>query len=134
MTFMEPVTVRGTVKHFKGNGRKFGYPTANISTDTSLQDGIYFGRANLKEFTNHPAIIFIGAPTTLGDHEKRIEVHLLDIPDLDYYDSKIAARVEHFHRPNQTFADVDTLLKAMHDDERMARAWFEEFSNGKILT
>jgi riboflavin kinase/FMN adenylyltransferase len=121
---MQPVTLGGVVTQFQGNGRKLGYPTANIHTDTPLDDGVYFGRANLQVFKEHPALVFIGVPTTVGDTKRRLEVHLLDIPDEDYYDTALEVTLLEFYRPNQTFRDVTELQMVMKADEVAARDWF----------
>lgn len=120
---MEQLT--GVVTKFKGNGRKFGYPTANLAVHTNLKDGVYFGYSDLKEFSSHPSLIFVGTPTTVGDTDRRVEVHLLDIPDEDYYGEELTVSPRHFHRQNQTFGSVDELLEIMRRDEVRARAWFE---------
>lgn len=123
---MQPVIVTGKVTPFKGNGRKFGYPTANISTSLVIKDGVYFGFADLDDYSSWPALIFIGVPTTVGDTERRIEAHLLDIPDQDYYGLALTLQISHFHRTNQTFASVEDLMAIMRQDESTARAWFEK--------
>ena len=117
--------LEGVVTRFKGNGRKFGYPTANLTTKTDLKDGVYFGYADLKDFKDHPSLIFVGTPTTVGDTERRVAVHLLDIPDVDYYDEVLALSPRHLHRQNETFSGVDELLEIMRNDEVRARAWFD---------
>ncbi len=119
-----PSSLGGTVTRFKGNGRRLGYPTANIAVPTGLPDGVYFGYADLGEYRHHPAIIFIGVPTTLGDTDRRVEAYLLDIDDLDYYDLPLQLDVQQFHRHNQTFPSVDALLVVMKADEQTAREWF----------
>lgn len=121
-----PAKLEGTVVRFAGNGRKLGYPTANITTKTNLKDGVYFGTASMDSYTNHPSLIFIGTPTTVGDSGRRVEAHLLDAADKDYYGLKLELDISHFHRPNQTFETVDELLIAMKDDEVTARNWFKE--------
>lgn len=123
---MRTVRLQGTVTPYKGNGRRLGYPTANVQTNTSLADGVYFGYASLGDLMDRPALIFIGVPTTLGDRDRRVEVHLLDILDRDYYGEPLSVAVYHYHRANQTFADVETLLTAMKADEVAARSWFQE--------
>jgi len=121
---MPPQKLRGIATHFRGMGRKLGYPTANIKTTTTLSDGVYFGYADLGRYKHHAAIIFIGTPTTVGDVTRRVEAHLLDIPDLDYYGLGLGVEVWHHHRSNQTFDSVDDLLVAMKGDEVAARRWF----------
>jgi FAD synthase len=85
---------------------------------------VYFGYTDLAQWTHHPALIFVGIPSTLGDKDRRVEVHLLDIPDQDYYGQLVTLTAHHYHRPNQKFPSVDELLKVMKDDETAARSWF----------
>ncbi|MEK7594546.1 MAG: riboflavin kinase [Patescibacteria group bacterium] len=126
MKITEPVKVSGLVTRFKGNGRRLGYPTANLTTETNIDDGVYFGYADLATWHKQPAIIFVGVPTTVGDTVRRVEVHLLDIPDQDYYDQMLNVDIRYFHRTNQTFDSIERLLEVMKDDEVAARAWFAE--------
>ncbi len=121
---MKQARLTGEVRHYAGNGRRLGYPTANIATETDLKDGVYFGRADLAGYVRHPALIFVGTPTTMGDTVRRVEAHLLDIPDHDYYGERLKVETEHHHRANETFGSVEELLVAMKVDENAARAWF----------
>ena len=123
---MKPVEVSGIVTAYSGNGRKLGYPTANISTNTNLRDGVYFGYADLGEYTNHPSLIFIGEPITIGDSLRRIEANLLDIDDVDFYGQELSLKICEFHRANELFNGVDELKKAMKTDEQTARSWFSQ--------
>jgi riboflavin kinase/FMN adenylyltransferase len=122
---MLPMVLYGVVQPFSGKGRGLGYPTANISTPSDLPDGVYFGFANLADYVHQPALIFIGTPTTVGDKERRIEAHLLDIEDIDYYGRPLRLSIEYFHRSNETFASVEELRTVMHADETTARVWFK---------
>lgn len=122
----KPVILQGTVVRFKGNGRKLGYPTANLDVATDARDGVYFGFADLADFKDHPSLIFIGTPTTLGDTERRVEAHLLDIPDTDYYGLPMSVKLGKYHRPNSTFNNVDELVDVMKADEVSARQWFDD--------
>lgn len=113
---------------FDGRGRNFGYPTANIKSKTNHANGIYFGFANLNGYHKHPAIVFIGTPTTVGNTDRRIEVHLLDAADKDYYGLELNLDIKKFHRPSKTFGSIEELKIAMKDDEIAARKWFKEIS------
>lgn len=121
-----PAVITGATKPYKGNGRKLGYPTANIASETDLADGVYFGYADLESHTKAPAIIFIGTPTTVGDTERRVEAHLLDIVDKNYYDLPITLQVKLFYRSNKHFSSIEALRVAMKQDEQAARTWFLE--------
>jgi|SRR5688572_12241225 riboflavin kinase / FMN adenylyltransferase len=120
-----PVHLQGTTRHYKGNGRKLGYPTANIDAKTSLIDGVYFGFATMDKYKNQPAMIFIGTPVTVGDTERRVEAYLLDIPDADYYGQELSLDIQLFHRPNKKFDSLDELIVAIKQDEAAMRAWIK---------
>jgi riboflavin kinase/FMN adenylyltransferase len=121
-----PINLGGVVKRYKGNGRALGYPTANIDPQTDLPDGIYFCFSGLGVYKNHPSLIFIGTPTTVGDTKRRVEAYLLDIPDVDYYGQTLDLDIIYFHRANQTFKNITELQEAMNQDEITARNWFEQ--------
>ncbi len=121
-----PIRLTGTTARYAGNGRTLGYPTANIAVETDLDDGIYFGYADLSEHRHHPAIIFLGTPTTVGDTDRRLEAHLLDIKDQDYYNQQLEVTLYHYHRPNQTFDSIRQLGIVMSQDETAAHQWFAQ--------
>lgn len=123
---MPPEKIKGIATHYRGNGRKLGYPTANIPINTVLPDGVYFGYADLGRFVRRPSIIFIGTPTTVGDTVRRLEAHLLDIPDQNYYGLRLSVEVWHLHRSTRTFDSVEDLLRVMKTDEAAARRWFAQ--------
>lgn len=122
---MQSVTLSGVTIPYKGNGRKLGYPTANVSVATDLADGVYFGFADLGELRNRPAMIFIGVPVTVGDTERRVEAHLLDVPDKDYYGQSMTLTIGHYQRPNRSFENIGQLVEAIRADEAAARQWFK---------
>lgn len=125
MSDMTPVAISGTVTRFKGDGRRLGYPTANLAVDTDARDGVYFGFADMADFSRQPSIIFVGVPTTMGDYKRRVEAHLLDVPDRDYYGQHLSLTLEKYHRANRTFAGIDELMAAMKADETASRQWFK---------
>ena len=121
---MEPFVLRGVVKPFRGNGRKFGYPTANIEIPRDTAEGVFFGKVVLRE-SEYLATIFIGAPVTLEDSVKRAEAHILDFADEDLYGEQIEMKVEHKHRDNRKFSSQAELVAALHQDELDARDYFK---------
>lgn len=120
-----PVYLQGVTRRYQGNGRKLGYPTANIDAETSLTDGVYFGYATLGDYQKQPAMIFVGTPVTVGDTERRVEAYLLDIPDADYYGQNLSLDIQLFHRPNKKFDSLDELIAAIDQDEAAMRAWLK---------
>jgi len=125
-----PVYLSGTITRFKGDGRKLGYPTANITAETDLKDGVYFGFADLAEWKHQPALVFTGIPTTMGETARRVEAYLLDIPDNDYYSEILSIELHAYHRPNQNFNSIDDLKNAIRADELSFRKWLAH-SQGK---
>lgn len=121
-----PATFSGPVIRFAGDGRKLGWPTANLSVQTDLTEGVYFGFADMGAYTDHPALVFIGKAVTTGDERRRVEAHLLDIEDRDYYSQELRLDVRHFHRPNQKFGSLKELIRAIKTDEAAGRRWFKQ--------
>jgi len=121
--------LQGTVKPFAGNGRKLGYPTANIEISADVAEGLFVGYVKLlsKEL---PAIIFIGAPITLGDNIKRAEAHILDFEDKDLYGESVEFIVISKIRNNKKFDSKEELIKQMQQDEQYARNYFKKLSKG----
>ncbi len=122
---MKTFSLSGTVKPFAGNGRKFGYPTANIEIDLATQEGLFVGYVEMNK-TDYPALIFIGTPITLEDEVKRAEAHILDFEDRDLYGEQVVFRVTKKLRNNHDFGDLDALIEQMHIDEGVAREYFKE--------
>jgi FAD synthase len=60
---------------------------------------------------------------------RRLEVHLLDIPDNDYYNQQLVVKLLIFHRSNKAFASTKDLLEAIVKDEKAARNWFDTKSD-----
>ena len=124
---IKPTWLHGTTTKFIGNGRKLGFPTANIICETDLRDGVYLALADLKDYKKHPSLVFIGKPTTKGVEasQRRVEAYLINIPDQDYYDLPIGLDLRHYLRPNEAFDTLEELTKQMIKDEEYAKSWFE---------
>lgn len=113
----------GTVRSHDKNGRKLGYPTANIKAPQDIQGGIFAGLVKLRG-KNYPAMIFIGEPITLGKTVRRAEAHILDFKDDDLYGEEVIFKLLEHIRDNKKFVDVDTLIAAIKGDEKVIRAFF----------
>ena len=126
----EHTTISGIVTRYKGNGRKFGYPTANIECPTDLDEGVFVGFTTLKfnklKLHTIPSIIFIGFPETLNETNKRLETHLFDIPDIDYYGAEVSVEIHEKLRNSEKFDSIDELIRQMKHDENNARQWFKQ--------
>ncbi len=120
----------GIAKPNKGNGRKFGYPTANIPCPTDLEEGVFIGFSTVKfneiKYDTMPSIVFIGNPETINEPGKRLETHILDIPDEDLYGAEIIVELTEKIRNNEKFTSIEKLIEQMHEDEKKARDYFND--------
>src|SRR5687767_13416790 len=119
---MQPLV--GVVKKYSGQGRRLGYPTANIEIPDETPEGLFLGRTELKG-KKWPSIIFIGVPVTVGDTKKRAESYILDFPDHDLYGESIRLMIETKLRDNRKFDSVAELIKQMEADVVSAREYFK---------
>jgi riboflavin kinase/FMN adenylyltransferase len=122
---MEMFKLSGVVTPYTGNGRKLGYPTANIPISVDAAEGLFVGTV-LLEGNELLALVFIGAPITLDDNIKRAEAHILDFKDRDLYGEEVVFTVEKKLRENEKFVDVETLIEKMEQDEVEAREYFKD--------
>lgn len=114
----------GVVKKQSGKAWTMGIPTANIDVDTTTPEGIFVGYTILSVI-RRPSIIFIGAPITFGEKEKRAETHIFDFDD-SLYGEFIKIQVLKKLRDNKKFPSEDKLMDAMAEDIREARKYFEK--------
>ena len=71
--------ITGTVIQGLGNGRKFGFPTANVKPDTpiELQKGAYAAWVKY-DGKRHKGMLYVGTRPTLNLHELTYEIHVID--------------------------------------------------------
>jgi riboflavin kinase/FMN adenylyltransferase len=125
-----PHRVDGTVVHGDHRGRQIGFPTANVSVPSPLAtpaDGVYAGRLSILESDGRTgrtfaAAISVGANTTFGGSERRVEAHCLDADDLDLYDHRVGIEFVERIRGMETFDGVDALVARIQQDTHAARA------------
>jgi riboflavin kinase / FMN adenylyltransferase len=109
----------GIVKSGRGRGKQMGFPTANLPAPQGTPDGIYIGLANKK-----PALIFIGASETFGEHDRHAEVHILNFQG-NLYGHGVEVEIIKKIRDNKKFNTREQLINQMKDDESQARAYFK---------
>lgn len=114
---------KGVVKKNKGLGKKLGYPTANLEVGKHAEEGIFVGRVKI-ENTKLPSVIFIGAPQTFGEKEKRLEAHILDFKG-DLYGKEIEVEIVKKLRDNIKFNSAQELIEQIKKDELAAREHFD---------
>ena len=117
----QPYRIRGQVTHGAGRGRRLGFATANLSDVQTLIPGagVYAGRAEVQGKT-YQAAINIGSNPTFGEHQLKIEVHLLDFSGSIYGDL-LEVDVLHRIRDVETFASLEQLKKQLRMDLKHVR-------------
>lgn len=114
--------LNGKVLRGKRRGTELGFPTANLSYSSSIEDGIYLSIVTL-DGTKYPSLTFIGAPETFDETEKTAEVYILSFTK-DIYDQEISVELLEKIRENKKFDSLDALVKQMKDDTMIAQSYF----------
>lgn len=110
--------VRGTVVHGAKRGRELGFPTANLSQETTgliPADGVYAGWFT-DNGVRYPAAISVGSnPTFEGIHLRTVEAFLLDV-SLDLYGHVVVIEFAARLRGMVAFAGIEALIDQMNTD------------------
>lgn len=114
----------GTVVHGEKNGRKLGFPTANVlpPKDSILPlNGVYAVRF-IVDGQSYDGVCNVGVkPTFEKDHEQAmVEVHLLQF-DGDLYGKEVAVDWLYFIRQEQKFDSFEALIDQINKDKERAK-------------
>lgn len=109
--------IRGEVEHGRQVGRRYGFPTANVTFSAEkspLREGVYLGtvEADQKEY---PSIINVGARPTFALAEKKVEAYLADFCG-DLYGKTVTIYPEEFLRPIVRFENAERLKEQLQYD------------------
>lgn len=119
-------SMRGRVVHGNKQGRKLGFPTANIAIMRQKTPlcGVFAVRVHGIGSQALAAVANLGVRPTLGGVKKAIlEVHLLDFAQ-DIYAQMVEVEFLHKIRDEQKFASLAALSSAIKADVASARQWF----------
>jgi riboflavin kinase/FMN adenylyltransferase len=126
-----PVSVYGTVVSGKKRGRLLGYPTANIDPhhEAIPPAGVYavWVRRGRRRYGG---ALFIGKPSTFGETESVIEVHIFDFHSFIYHEDLEVEFVRRL-RGIRKFADHTKLIAQIKRDDANARKILK-FNNCEI--
>lgn len=107
-----PYSLTSAVQAGRGEGRDFGFRTANLHVPESLRclsDGVYAAYA-LVDGRRYKAAVSSGvAPTFADEARANMEVHILDFEG-DLYGSDITVEFMYWLRPMMTFPNLDELI------------------------
>lgn len=116
-------SVQGEVVHGAARGRALGFPTANLSQDSTglaPADGVYAGWLTARG-TRYPAAISVGTnPTFEGQIDRTVEAYVID-EDLDLYGEHVIVEFAVHLRPMLTFDGIESLIAQMKLDVDQAR-------------
>ena len=110
--------VRGTVVHGAKRGRELGFPTANLSQESTgliPADGVYAGWLT-DNAVRYPAAISVGSnPTFEGIHLRTVEAFILDA-SIDLYGHIVVVEFAARLRGMVAFAGIEALIEQMDAD------------------
>ena len=129
-------TLQGEVVEGFQNGRKLGYPTANLQVNPAKlipENGAYLVKCQLSAANSQFSIFnfqlstFFGMlnvgtrPTLHNGRQRSIEVHLFDF-DGDLYGQTLTLELLHHLRKEQEFGTLEALQQQLSADESQCRA------------
>lgn len=121
--------VIGEVVHGVGRGRKIGYPTANIKIENEFKlippVGVYFVTSIINGNMVYGMANIGFRPTFHDDMGLVLEVFFFDL-NQDLYGKRLQIEFIKYLREEKKFNNVDELLIAMKEDERICRKLISE--------
>ncbi|MEO1648253.1 MAG: bifunctional riboflavin kinase/FAD synthetase [Pseudomonadota bacterium] len=118
-----PFAIRGIVEHGDKNGRKLGYPTANLSIENYLRPkyGVYAVTGTvLATGEQLRGAANIGVRPHFDPPKELLEPHFFDFAG-DLYGQEIEVAFHHFLRGEAKFDGLDDLMAQMEKDCDRAR-------------
>lgn len=117
-------TLSGTVVKGLQNGRKLGFPTANIQIHDELKlipkTGIYAVRV-IHGGIQYTGMLSIGYNPTFEGEKQTIEVNILDFNN-DIYGEHLTIELVAFIRDEKKFESIELLVEAIRKDELKTRS------------
>lgn len=117
----------GKIVKGKGNGRSFGFPTANIDVDDEMCRpalGVYITECDL-DGAVHKSITNVGRRPTIGDDRLFIETNIIGLPDEDLYGRDLNVRFLEMLRPERKFDSTEELTARINEDLKLAKTRHE---------
>lgn len=116
-------TISGSVIRGLQNGRKMGFPTANLGPYCEFMqipaDGVYSALATVDGET-HASMVNIGYRPTFSGKARTIEAHILDF-NRDIYFKELTLQFVDYLRPEQRFESPEQLAAQLDYDRNQTR-------------
>ncbi len=118
-----PYSISGRVIHGRKLGRQIGVPTANLSLQRKKLpfSGVFKVEAAFANGQRHSGVANVGVRPTVNGLSPLLEVHLFDF-NASIYGQRLRVTFQHFIRPEQKFANIETLCEQINRDIATARA------------
>ena len=125
-----PYTIVGKVVKGDQEGRKMGFPTANLDTtgfDKLIPaPGVYAVKVRLENSMEMKrAMMNIGVRPTFGGTETTLETYILNFGE-DIYGKMMLVSFAHRIREEQRFPSAEALREQLERDEKMVEEQFEK--------
>ena len=116
-----PYSITGSVAHGFQEGRRKGFPTANIVTESAEKlvpgNGVYATRVSVEGGEWMPAMLNIGTNPTFQRQQTTIEAHIIGFEG-DIYGRKVRVEFGRKLRDEQRFESVEALQKQLEADKK----------------
>jgi riboflavin kinase / FMN adenylyltransferase len=118
-----PFAVEGVVQHGDKNGRKLGFPTANIDMGSYLRPryGVYAVKGRLEDGRVLNGAANIGIRPQFDPPKELLEPHFFDFAE-DIYGQRVEVEFHAFLRGEAKFDSLDGLMMQIDKDCAEARA------------
>jgi len=119
-----PWVADGVVESGERNGRKLGFPTANLQLGELVhpKHGVYAVRARIEgEAGWRAGVANFGRTPTTGLRDPLLETHIFDFAG-DIYGKRLEVQLVVYLRPEKKFDSLDLMVEQMHADAAEARA------------
>ena len=116
-----PYSIAGSVAHGFQEGRRIGFPTANIVPESAEKlvpgNGVYATRVSVEGGEWMPAMLNIGTNPTFQRQQTTIEAHIIGFEG-DIYGRKVRVEFGRKLRDEQRFESVEALQKQLETDKK----------------
>ena len=116
-----PYTITGSVAHGFQEGRRIGFPTANIVPESAEKllpgNGVYATRVSVEGGEWMSAMLNIGTNPTFQRQQTTIEAHIIGFEG-DIYGKKLCVEFAQKLRDEQRFESVEALQKQLETDKK----------------
>lgn len=116
-----PYSITGSVAHGFQEGRRIGFPTANIVSESAEKlvpgNGVYATRVSVEGGEWMPAMLNIGTNPTFQRQQTTIEAHIIGFEG-DIYGRKVRVEFGRKLRDEQRFESVEALQKQLEADKK----------------